>query len=240
MQYYEQILRKELNQRGFIRSGNRNFLFRVDDALLLITFERPSSALYAWFSLLPIFYPWPGYFHFSFGKRFYTIFPDVDCPTKDANKEETEAFFRSLLKHVDGDILPVLKSFSKAEVMCPFYVKTSEPNQLRQDPRYQYFGSRPENHLRIAIYGYLYLKQYDHALAAAEQLRQVSFAQFEQFQAKTLAECDQIIAMIHEEKHKEIENMIEKNLSDNLSLLEKKKPKKAQARQRVGKWDRER
>lgn len=221
MPLIDQILSKELKRRGFIRKGNRKYLLRINDVIVLICFERPGAVLYSWFSLIPVFLPWPGYYYLSYGNRFNNLFSDVDTPTLNAGQESIEKFCKALLQHLDEDILPLLKGLSCAEDLCLFFETIA--NSHTQDGRSRCFCAAPHSMKRLILYGYLYEKKYNKALNTAKDLH--DYVDSEKYhpamKARIIKECEQIIEWITQEEYGQIEEIIAQNVKDNLGLLEK-------------------
>ncbi len=220
----EQILSGELKKRGFQKLSKTRHLLLKDDVIVGIFFEKPTYFLYIQFFILPLFLPWKGRYTLDYGNRFNMLFEDVHTPIKEEGPEAIEWFCRTVLRHLDEDILPFVDSISRAENLCPYMeVILQSPNKLG---RRHYLFAAPAWKRRLLMYGYSYLKQYRKAREIAEeQLRYVNTESIYTVNVNEgiRSECDQIIQWVSAGEYDKIEAMIERNKNDNLALLEKKK-----------------
>ena len=138
-----------------------------------------------------------------------------------AGKESIEKFCMILLQHLDGEVLPVIKGLSCAENLSLFFETIA--NSYKQDGRSRYFCAATHSKKRLALYGYLYGKQYDKALNVARDL--LHFVDSDKYhpdlKARIMKECKQIIEWIILEEYGQIEEIIAQNVKENLGLLEK-------------------
>lgn len=218
MRNAEQILSEQLVKRGFLKKGKNIFSLLKNDIIVIIGFEKPTNLLYIQFAIIPLFLPCPGYIYYSYGNRLNNAFLDVGILEKGSNQDTVQMFCKTIIHHIDNDLLPFAKSISYAEMLCAYMEKRK---------RLFSFSSAtivcpPEKAERLVLYGYLYLKLYDKARKATNnyvRLIKTSKTYTEELKTKKLSECEEILELLSLKRNNEIAELIDKNIKDNLELI---------------------
>ena len=220
MKSIETLLSGELGKRGF-QSKGRQYLFRTENDVIVTLAIEKVSLTYIWFALIPLFLPSPGFVYLTYGNRVNALYKDVKALKKDAEQAAVVEMCSALMQHLDNELLPWAKKLSTANNLCAYI-----PADLNTPPkrRESFLSCTPDKKMRLLIYGLLFLKRYDEALNIAErydkQLK-ANTVYTKELTGKLVGECEQIVALISAGKVLEIEQLIERNISDNLSLFSK-------------------
>lgn len=141
-----------MRSRGFKRKGKR-FYYRLNDIVFCVEFEMPTSFVYVWAYILPLYAPYD-FIPLSYGNRLGNM-PSIMLPDllKTVPDEEIADWCSLLCSRIEDTILPIFHSIDTPQKLSAYIEKGAEYRKLMA-------GSQL-NIEELRIYTHLYLKDYD-------------------------------------------------------------------------------
>ena len=209
----ESVLAAELVKLGFKRKGKRFFYLQIRDIIGLIAFERPTGLLYLQFAMIPLFFPCPGFIHYTFGNRLNAVYPGLPVPEKDADAEQVSDFCSKASAYIRDELIPFMERLSTAAALRDF------SGNGHKDTKYIFCD--PEQLRQLHLYSCLSLRDYNGALDAAREycgdLAEMNCT--EEVKTKKRKACEAMISALAEKQYSVIEAALRKNAAENLALF---------------------
>ena len=141
-----------MRSRGFKRKGKR-FYYRLNDIVFCVEFEMPTSFVYVWAYILPLYAPYD-FIWLSYGNRLGNM-PSIMLPVliKTAPDEEIADWCNLLCSRIEDTILPIFHSIDTPQKLSAYIEKGAEYRKL--------MAGWELNIEELRIYTHLYLKDYD-------------------------------------------------------------------------------
>ena len=114
-----------MRSRGFKRKGKR-FYYRLNDIVFCVEFEMPTSFVYVWAYILPLYAPYD-FIWLSYGNRLGNM-PSIMLPVlnKTAPDEEIADWCNLLCSRIEDSILPIYRSIDTPAKLASYIAKGNE------------------------------------------------------------------------------------------------------------------
>ena len=141
-----------MRSRGFKRKGKR-FYYRLNDIVFCVEFEMPTSFVYVWAYILPLYRP-SDFIPLSYGSRLGNM-PSVKLPDllKTVPDEEIADWCSLLCSRIEDTILPIFHSIDTPQKLSSYIEKGAEYRKL--------MAGSEINIEELRIYTHLYLRERD-------------------------------------------------------------------------------
>ena len=206
---------------GFSKKSRTCLYRRINDILVLVCFERPTGILHINFAILPMFLPCPGYIHFNYGNRFNTMFSDCPSLLKDAPEEEIRSLCTHVYYHMQDDLLPRAESLSTAEALLNYSKAAAKP--FGRNMYFRFIRATPDHIKELYMYSSLYTGEYKTAAKAAkEYIRYIDkrHRPASALRTKQKQRAEEILDLLDREQYPKIRELLQKNVSDHLDMIE--------------------
>ena len=139
-----------MKSRGFVRSGQTNYHYVVNNIAFCVSFETPTGLTYVTAYIMPLYIPCESRC-LSYGNRLNHI-EDIKLPLLNKNSDEdtTDAWCKLLCHSLDQYIIPFFKTIETADKLLAF----SDNYRFSPD---SYIRCSKLNILRLRMFTFLYV-----------------------------------------------------------------------------------
>ena len=139
-----------MKSRGFVRSGQTNYHYVVNNIAFCVSFETPTGLTYVTAYIMPLYIPCESRY-LSYGNRLNHI-EDIKLPLLNKNSDEdtTDAWCKLLCHSLDQYIIPFFKTIETADKLLAF----SDNYRFSPD---SYIRCSKLNILRLRMFTFLYV-----------------------------------------------------------------------------------
>ena len=200
----------------------KNFWFkRLDNIIVVFSFERPSNLVYFQFSIMPLFMPNPGYIYYTYGSRFNNIFPDVPILCGNSTETEEKNWSDRIIYHLKEDIVPFCCTISTADGMnCFFKLLYNLP--AADGKMCNYMCCSNDNLILLQMYYSIFQKKYAESIALSENY--ISYLSSSNYYTTAIAQrkaadIQAIYNLLLKKKNNELSTLCEKWVAENLRFF---------------------
>ena len=213
------IISSELLALGY-KKHNNLYIRKVNDIISIYSFEKPNSALYIHYAIIPLFIPNPGFVYLTFGSRFNEMFSDVSINCNLVGQEEI-IWTKRVINHIYQDTEPFTNEVATLDGMERWMHRH---NEFHIGDRFcidRYFRCTSDEYISLELYYCIYKKNYSRAKKYAKKYISSIKAMkhyTEELKSTLTKDAENIIDLIEEEQYEKLDELCQNRISTNMTF----------------------